>query len=122
MMNHGFFGMTRQVPFRALEESQVTKETKSTEVQVKFQSNDDFFYIRGIVYIDWVPEGQTVNEVYYKEVLIILRERVRRKRPEMWKKGSWILQHDVPAHNALSCQDVSGKARYSRVATSTLLT
>jgi hypothetical protein len=28
----------------------------------------------------------------------------------------------VPAHNALSCQDVSGKARYSRVATSTLLT
>jgi hypothetical protein len=28
-----------------------------------------FFDIRGIVHIDWVPEGQTVNQVYYKEVL-----------------------------------------------------
>jgi hypothetical protein len=28
-----------------------------------------FFDIRGIVHVDWVPEGQTVNQVYYKEVL-----------------------------------------------------
>jgi hypothetical protein len=35
--------------------------------------------------VDWVPEGQTVNQVYYKEVLTNLRERVRRKIPEMWK-------------------------------------
>jgi hypothetical protein len=49
-----------------------------------------------------MPEGQTVNQVYYKEVLTI-REWVRRKRPEMWKKGSWILHHDnAPAHNVLS--------------------
>jgi hypothetical protein len=34
------------------------------EEQVKFQSNDDsFFYIREIVYIDLVPESQTVNQV-----------------------------------------------------------
>jgi hypothetical protein len=50
-----------------------------------------------------VPEGQTVNQVYYKEILRTLRERMRRKRPEMWKKGSWMLHHDnAPAHNALS--------------------
>jgi hypothetical protein len=48
------------------------------EEQVKFQSNDDnfFFDIRGIDHIDWVPEGQTVNQIYYKEVLTILHERV----------------------------------------------
>ena len=28
-----------------------------------------FFDIQGIVHVDWVPEGQTVNQVYYKEVL-----------------------------------------------------
>jgi hypothetical protein len=61
------------------------------------------FGIRGIVHIDWVPEGQTINQLYYKEVLTILHEGVRRKRPEMWKKGSWILHHDnAPAHSALS--------------------
>jgi len=50
--------------------------------------------IRGIVHVDRVPEGQTVNQVYYKEVLTNLRERVRRRRPEMWKNGS--------THNAVS--------------------
>ena len=57
-----------------------------------------FFDIRGVIYIDWVPEGQTVKQVYYKNVLTNLRERVRRRRPDMWKNASWILHHD----NALS--------------------
>lgn len=62
-----------------------------------------FFDINGIIMIDWVPEGQTVNQKYYKEVLIKLRERVRKKRPDLWKNGSWILHQDnAPAHNALS--------------------
>ena len=39
-----------------------------------------FFYIRGIVHIEWVPEGRTVNQVYYQEILITCRERVRRRR------------------------------------------
>ena len=69
-----------------------------------------FFDIRGIVHVDWVPEGQTVNQVYYKEVLAILRERVRRKRPEMWKNVSWVLHQDnAPAHNALSVKSFSTK-------------
>ena len=62
-----------------------------------------FFDIRGVIYIHWVPEGQTVNEVYYKNVLTTLRECVRRRRPDMWKNASLILHHDnAPAHNALS--------------------
>ena len=57
----------------------------------------------GMVHVDWGLEGQTVNQVYYKEVLTNLREWVRRRRPEMWKNGSWILHQDnAPAHNALS--------------------
>jgi len=52
--------------------------------------------------MDWVPEGQTINQPYYKEVLTNLRERVRR-RPEIWKNGSWVLhQGSVLANNALS--------------------
>jgi len=52
--------------------------------------------------MDWVPEGQTINQPYYKEVLTNLRERVRR-RPEMWKNGSWVLHQDnTLAHSALS--------------------
>jgi hypothetical protein len=65
-----------------------------------------------------VPEGQTVNQVYYKEVLTTVREWVIRKRPEMWENGSWILHHD----NAPVCQNVSSGAQDLRVGISTLLT
>ena len=40
-----------------------------------------FFDIRGIVHYEFVPTGQTVNQVYYLEVLERLHEKVRRKRP-----------------------------------------
>ena len=53
-----------------------------------------FFDIRGVIYIDWVPEDQTVNQVYYKNVLTTLHECVQRRRPDMWKNASWILHHD----------------------------
>ena len=42
-----------------------------------------FFDIQDIVVAEWVPSGQTVNQQYYIEVLTKLRERVRRKRPEL---------------------------------------
>ena len=38
-----------------------------------------FFY-----YYEFVPTGRTVNQVYYLEVLKRLREKVRRKRPELF--------------------------------------
>jgi len=69
-----------------------------------------FFAIRGIVHVDWVPQGQTVNQVYYKEVLINLHEGVGRRRLEMWKSGSWVLHQDnAPAHNALSVKTILKK-------------
>ena len=58
--------------------------------------------IRGVVHYEFVPTGQTVNQVFYLEVLKRLREKHRRKRPEIFANNSWILHHDnVPAHTAL---------------------
>jgi len=57
-----------------------------------------FFDIRGIVHVYWVSEGQTFNQVHYKEVLTNLRERVRRRRPEVWNSGSWVLHQDQYRH------------------------
>jgi len=66
----------------------------------------NFFDIRGIVHYEFVPTGQTVNQVYYLEVLERLREKVKRKRPELFANNSWILHHDnAPAHTALSVRE-----------------
>ena len=49
-----------------------------------------------------LPPGQRVNPAFYVEVWIRLRENVRRKRPDQWRKNTWLLHHDnAPAHAAL---------------------
>jgi len=60
-----------------------------------------FFVSEGIVHHQYVPDGQTINREFYVEVLRCLRESVRRKRPEKWRDGDWILYHDnAPAHTS----------------------
>jgi hypothetical protein len=61
-----------------------------------------FFDIKSVVHFEFVPQGQTVNQAYYVEILKWLREGVHRKRPELWP-NDWIVRHDIaPAHKALS--------------------
>jgi len=52
------------------------------------------FDISGIVHYEFVPTGQTVNHVYYLEVLKRLREKLRRKRPELFANNSLILHQE----------------------------
>jgi hypothetical protein len=42
-----------------------------------------FFDTKDVITIKLVPEGQTVNQKYYLEILKKLRDLVRKKRPEL---------------------------------------
>jgi len=80
-----------------------TKNIPSVQIKNQNKFADFFFHVKGIVHYESVPNGQTVNQVYLLEVLERLREKVRRKRPEIFSSNSWILHHDnAPAHTALS--------------------
>jgi len=60
-----------------------------------------FFDSEGILHHEYAPEGQTIIKEYYVEISRRLRESVRRKRPEKWRDGDWILNHDnAPAHTS----------------------
>ena len=80
----------------------ISKNEKSMDEEVKTESNANFFYIRSGVMVEWLPEGQTVNQHYYIEVLTRLRKLMRKKRPNLSKINIWMLHQDnAPAHNYL---------------------
>jgi len=48
-----------------------------------------------------VPQGHTINQFYYREILERLRKRVVRVRPSI--ADNWLLRHDnAPCHTAIS--------------------
>ena len=61
-----------------------------------------FFDIWGILHHEFAPKGHTMNAQFYCSVLRRLREDIRRKRPELWRAGNWLLHDDnAPCHRAL---------------------
>ena len=65
-----------------------------------------FFDARGVVHHKHLPEGSTVNQTYYIEVLQRLRDAIRQKKPELWRNGDWFFHHDnAPAHSALGTRE-----------------
>jgi hypothetical protein len=66
------------------------------------------FNMKDNVQLEFISQGQTINQTSYVEISKRLRGTVRRKRPELWP-DDWILHNDnAPAHKALSCQAVYG--------------
>ncbi|UYV67645.1 hypothetical protein LAZ67_5001444 [Cordylochernes scorpioides] len=48
----------------------------------------------GIVHHEYLPAGQTVIKEMYLDILRHLREAIRKKMPEKWPNGDWILHHN----------------------------
>jgi hypothetical protein len=57
-----------------------------------------FFDVKGIIYMNYVPKGKTVNAEYVKNVLARLLKVFREKRP-IRSSQEWFLHWD----NALGC-------------------
>lgn len=59
-----------------------------------------FYDQKGVVHLEFLPQGETVDTDYYLEVLKCLKESVRRKRPDLWKRQpgtdtrTMLLHHD----------------------------
>ena len=65
-----------------------------------------FFDSTGMIYMHWVPTGQTVNKEYYVEVLREFRKRFRWKRPTLFKSAQWHFHQDnAPVHSSILVTD-----------------
>ena len=82
------------------------KYAGSPRPQIHPQTFDDSFFFfffdsTGMIYMHWVPNGQTVNKEYYVEVLREFRKKFRRKRPAFFKSGQCHFHQDnAPVHNS----------------------
>ena len=73
-----------------------------------------FFDSEGIVHTEFVPQGHTVNQFYYREILERLRKRVFRVRPSI--SDNWMLHHDnAPCNTAISLIEFLAKKGISVV-------
>ena len=59
-----------------------------------------------MIYMHWVPTGQTVNKEYYVEVLREFRKRFLGKRLALFKSGQWHFHQDnAPVDNSILVTD-----------------
>jgi hypothetical protein len=49
-----------------------------------------FFDCKGNFHHEFLPHGQMVNKQYYLKVTNRLREAVRRKRPDLWRRKKMV--------------------------------
>ena len=65
-----------------------------------------FFDSTGMIYMHWVPIGQTVNKEYYIELLREFRKSFLEKRQALFKSGQWHFHQDyAPVHNTILFKD-----------------
>jgi len=58
----------------------------------------------GILHIDYLPKGQTINAEYYSSLLVQLKGILKEKRRGKFTKGVLFLHDNAPAHRAHATQ------------------
>lgn len=60
-----------------------------------------FWDSHGILFIDYLKKGQTINSDYYIALLDRLSDEIKRKRPHMAKKKTLFHQDNAPIHKSM---------------------
>jgi len=76
----------------------ITTSEKSENEQSKNKIHAHLLFLQSrIVHTEFMSQGQTVNQFYYREILEGLRKRVVRVRPSI--ANNWMFRHDnAPCH------------------------
>ena len=63
-----------------------------------------FWDQNGILHVDYLPKGQTINAEYYSSLLVQLEDVLKENRGRKVTKGVLFLHGNAPAHWALATQ------------------
>ena len=74
-----------------------------------------FWDAAGIIYIDYLQKGRTINGAYYVNQLDQLHTAIQQKRPGIKKKKIYFLQDNAPAHTSKVVMAKLKELRYELV-------
>ena len=78
---------------------------KYSNTKIRWKSSPSIFWDQdGILLIDCLPKGQTVNAEYYWSLLVQLNDILKDKRRGKVTKGVLFLHDNTPHHRALATQ------------------
>ena len=87
-----------------------TQEGQTEQIHPHTFDYPFFFDSTGMIYLHWVPTGQTVNKEYYVEVVREFSKRFHRKRPALFKSVQWHFHQDnAPVHKSILVTDYLSK-------------
>jgi len=75
----------------------------------------------GILHIEYLPKGQTINAEYYSSLLVQLKDILKKKRRGKVTKWGLFLHDNAPAHRALATQKKLAYLRFQWVITHPIL-
>jgi len=77
----------------------------SAKIRWKSSRRDSIFWDQdGILLIDYLPKGQTINAENYSSLLVQLKDILKEKSRGKITKGVLFLHDNAPAHRALATQ------------------
>ena len=97
------------------------KKSRQDRSKGKMMLEVFFFYSNRIVHMEFIPEGETVNKSRYNVILGRLRDSIRRKRPELWRRMVLTIRQR-PCTSLCPCPRGTCKATGHGFATPSVLT
>ena len=80
-----------------------TPKFPSAKIRWKF-SRLDIWDQDGILLIDYIPKGQTINAEYYLSLLVQLKDILKEKRQGKFTKGLLFMHDNTSSHRTLATQ------------------
>ena len=84
------------------------QKNPSPKIRWKISRLDFFWDQDGILLIDYLPNGQTINGEYYSSLLVQLKDILKGKHRGKVTKDVLFLHDNAPAHRALATQKKLG--------------
>ena len=77
--------------------------TKIPSAKIRWKSSRSIFWDQdGILFIDYLPKGQTINAEFYSSLLVQLKEILKEKRRGKFTKVVLFLHDNAPSHRSLA--------------------